>query len=131
MSLLSQLMSHQIGWAEAKSRIEAWFAGIASKLPDALKPAVAAAESGLKQAASDAVSMADQAAAAHLIQFADLAGTWFANAASAYLGPVAAGALTPAIHDALDKLAAGAKSEIDALAAQLKADLAGPAPHQG
>ncbi len=123
-------MSRQIGWTEAKARIEAMFASIAAKLGDVAKPAVAAAETDLKQAASDAISLADQAAAPHLIQFSDLAGAWFANAASAYLGPVASGALTPAIHDALDTLAAGAKAELDALAAQLKAELAG-APQQG
>jgi ubiquinone biosynthesis protein UbiJ len=128
MSVLSQLLCRQIGWSEAKVRIEAWFAGIAARLPDALKPAAAAAESELKQAASNAVSLADQAAAPHLVQFADMAGAWFANAAAAYLGPVAAGALTPAIHDALDTLAAGAKAELDALAAQLKAELAGAPP---
>jgi ubiquinone biosynthesis protein UbiJ len=130
MSILSQIMSRQIGWTEAKTRIEAWFAGIAAKLGDAAKPAVAAAEADLKQAASNAISLADQAAAPHLAEFADMAGAWFANAVSAYLGPVAAGALTPAIHDALDTLAAGAKAELDALAAQLKAELAG-APRQG
>ena len=129
MSILSELINRQITWTQAKTRIEAWFAGIAAKLPDPLKPAVAAAESELKQAASNAVDYADQALAPHLLQFADLAGTWFANAASAYLGPVAAGALSPAVHDALDKLASGAKAELDALAAQLKADLAGAAQH--
>jgi|WetSurMetagenome_2_1015567.scaffolds.fasta_scaffold584672_2 hypothetical protein len=130
MSVLSQLMSRQIGWSEAKARIEAWFESISAKLGDVAKPAVAAAETDLKQAASDAVSLAGQAAAPHLLEFADMAGAWFASAASAYLGPVAAGALTPAIHDALDTLAAGAKAELDALAAQLKAELAG-APRQG
>jgi hypothetical protein len=123
-------MSRQIGWTEAKTRIETWFAGIAAKLGDAAKPAVTAAETDLKQAASNAVALADQAAAPHLVQFGEMASVWFANAASAYLGPVAAGALTPAIHDALDTLAAGAKAELDALATQLKAELAG-APRQG
>ena len=130
MSILSQLMSRQIGWTEAKTRIEAWFSSITTRLGDAARPAVSAAETDLKQAASDAISLADQAAAPHLIEFADMAGAWFASAASAYLGPVASGALTPAIHDALDTLAAGAKAELDALAAQLKAELAG-APRQG
>ena len=60
MSIIAQLVEGKITWSQAETQIEGWFKGILSSNP-AIATDVAAAQSDLKQVASDALGLADTA----------------------------------------------------------------------
>ena len=61
MSIISQLFSGKITFSQAESQAETWFSTILSKAPASVQGDVATGLSDLKQAASDAVGLADTA----------------------------------------------------------------------
>lgn len=112
------------GWTAAEAFIDGLIQD-AAKIP-VLAPLIAAIEPGLKQAASDAVSMADTAfvdAAQPLAAATELA---LDAAYAKYAGPVAPIA-SAASHDVIDKVAAAAIAQANLWALQAKAALATPA----
>jgi hypothetical protein len=127
MSILSELNSGKITLEQAWQQAEAWGAAIIAKAPASVQTAVNATVSDVKQAASDAVSAADTLAGPIIDTAAQAAGSAFAAAASAYLGPLG-GVVTPAALDAIDKIRDGVKAELDTLALQLKSQLATSSP---
>ena len=125
---LSQLKNGKITLEQAWQQAEAWGAAIIAKAPASVHAAINAAVVDVKQAASDAVGAADTLAGPIIDGAAQAAGSAFAAAASAYLGPVG-GAVTPAALDAIDRIRDGVKAELDTLALQLKSQLAAsPSP---
>jgi hypothetical protein len=126
MSILTDLLHKKITWQTAVTQIEAWGAKLVAGNP-ILQATAGAVMSDLKQAASDAITLADTAAGPLIATGAEAVNVAFAAAAKAYLGPFGA-VVSPAAHDAIDRIAAGLKAEIDMAAAQMKAGLAQPAP---
>ena len=124
MSIISQLLSGKISFGTAVVQIEQWFA----KELSGSSPAAAAAQaavSDLKQAASNAVFLADTAPGG-LLNTGAVAVEGAANAAiTAALGPVAP-QLTPAVDSAILHIASSLKAAIDAEAARIRASLATP-----
>ncbi len=127
MSILSDLFRGKITWDTAKTEIESWATKTESQIPGATELA-GAVTADLKQAASDAISMADTLAGPLLATGADAVSAAFTTAATAYLGPFGA-VVSPAAHDAIAKIRDGLKAALDAEAAALIASLkpAGPA----
>ena len=124
MSILSQLFHGKITWQTAATQIGAWTSKIVDGNP-ALTAAASAVMVDLKQAASDAITTADTMAGPLLAEGADVVSAAFTTAATAYLGPLGV-ALTPAAHDAIDRIRDGLKAAIDMEAAALKAELSKP-----
>lgn len=125
MSIISQLLHGKITWQTAARQIEAWGAKTVGDSP-ALIGATSVVISDLKQAASNAIMLADSMAGPLLAAGADAVNAAFTVAATKYLGPFGA-VVSPAAHDAIDKIRDGLKAEIDAAAMAMKASLA-PAP---
>ena len=127
MSILSQLRSGKITFSQAVQQVEQWVAGLIAKSPPAIHDAINAIASDVKRAASDAITIGDSLAGPLINTAADTVGTAFVTAATAYLGPFG-GVVTPAGLDAIDRIRDGVKAELDTLALQMKAQLAGAAP---
>lgn len=127
MSILSELRSGRIDFAQAETEVVQWGEGLIAKSPPAVHAAITAAVADVKQAASDAITIGDTLAGPLIDSAADTVGTAFAGAATAYLGPFGA-AVTPAALDAIDKIRDGLKAELDTLALQMKSQLASAAP---
>jgi hypothetical protein len=126
MSILSDLLSKKITFSQAADEVVQWGEKMIGGNA-AASQAVSAAVSDLKQAASNAVALADTALGA-LLQPATVAVEAAASGAiTAAIGPVAAGALTPAVDSAIDNITAALKAEIDAAAMSARAALAKPA----
>lgn len=129
MSILSDLMSKKNTWDQAKARLEGWFSKIGGQLGD--NPAVAAAAgaalSDLKQAASNAVALADTLAGPIIAAGAVTVNAATQAAIKTYLGPFGAVASAPA-KDGIYKIANALKAEIDAAAAEIEASLTPPGP---
>lgn len=122
MSILSSLFRGKITFSTAATQIEAWAAQTVDANP-ALAETAGAVVSDLKQAASDAIGAADSMAGPLLAAGADVVSQAFDVAAKAYLGPFGA-VVSPAAHDAIDRIRDGLKAAIDAEALALKASLA-------
>ncbi|MFI4974028.1 MAG: hypothetical protein ACHP84_05780 [Caulobacterales bacterium] len=129
MSLLSEIRAGGTTLENGLKKIEAWGESILAKAPASVQAAVRGAVADVKHAASDAVTVADTLAGPLISGAADTIGTAFATAASAYLGPFGS-VVTPAALDAIDRIRDGIKAELDTLALELKAQLAGAAPGQ-
>lgn len=125
MSILTDLLSHKITFSQAVAEGEQWAANLVKNNPAATAFA-GAALSDLKQAASNAVDLADKALGP-IVHAGSIAVQTAANAAIiSAVGPAGA-ALTPAVDSAIDNITAALKAEIDAAALQAKAAMA-PAP---
>jgi len=123
VSILSDLMSKKITFSQAASEFVSWGEKLIGSNA-AASAAVAAAVSDAKQAASNAVALADTALGA-LLMPATIAVEAAANGAiTSAIGPVAAGALTPAVDSAITNIANALKAEIDAAALAVRAKLA-------
>jgi len=128
MSILSQLFSGKITFSQAESQVDTWFSTILSKAPAAVQGDVATASSALKQAASDAVGLADTALGGILATGSTIVESAANTALNATIGPIAAATLTPAVDASITAVTNGLKAAIDAEATALRAQLAqGPA----
>jgi hypothetical protein len=126
MSILSELLAKKITFGQAVSEGAQWIGHVFAN-DQVAQAAAATALSDLKQAASNAVDLADKALGA-IIMPATAAVETAANAAIASaVGPVAAGVLTPAADHAIETIAAALKAEIDAAALKAKAALSAKA----
>lgn len=126
MSILTELMHHQITWDQAKAKAEQWAQALSSSDP-ALATAIGDSLSAVKQGASNAIALADTALNNH---FADMTQAVEA-AVDAALVKVSGGAALPAVplvNGVIDQIAASAKAVADAWALEAKAKLAQPNP---
>lgn len=122
MSILTELLRKKITWDQAKTKIETWISQVSSGLPATAQAALGEVLTDAKQAASDAITLADTMAGPLLADGADAVEAAFDVAAKAYLGPLGT-LITPAVHDSIDRIRDGLKAAIDAKALQLKATL--------
>lgn len=125
MSILTQLLERKITWEQAKAQIEGDVSKISNMLPPESAAVMGVVLADAKQAASNAIDLADSMAAPLLATGALAVGAAFDVAAKAYLGPLGP-IVSPAAHDAIDRIRDGLKAEIDASALALKAQLAAP-----
>lgn len=121
MSILSQLFRGKITWGEAETQINDWAVKTESQVPG-LTAITGTVVADLKQAASDAIATADTLAGPLLATGADAVSAAFTTAATTYLGPFGA-VVSPAAHDAINKIRDGLKAALDAEAASLIASL--------
>ena len=124
MSILSQLFNGKIDFSQAVAQGEQWFSTILSKAPAAVQSDVATALSDFKQAASDAVSLADTALGPILLVGTTAVEVAANTALTAAIGGTA-NALTPAIDAGITSVSNSLKAAIDAEAAQLRAKILG------
>jgi hypothetical protein len=124
MSIISQLLKGQITWTQAETEIDSWVKALFEKTPPAVQAALTAAVNDVKQGASDAISLADTLAGPIIDTAASAAGAAFTTAINSYLGPAGA-VVTPVGIDAIDKVRDGIIAELNTLALQAKAALAG------
>lgn len=124
MSILSQLLRRQITFGVAAKQFEDWGAQTVKTL--ASEPLVVqtagAVVSDLKQAASNAVAIADSLAGPIIAGSASAVEATADTAFKAYFGPFAPIA-SLATHDSVDRIAASLKALIDARAAEFKANM--------
>jgi hypothetical protein len=128
MSILSQLFAGKISFDQAVLEGEQWFSTLLSKAPPAVQVAAAQGLSDFKQAASNAVALADTdlgpILAAGVTGVEAAANTALASA----FGAPAAMLLTPGVDAGIGAVAKALHAEIDAVAAQFRAGiLAAPA----
>jgi hypothetical protein len=123
MSIFSQWRNGVIGWPEAAKQGVAYIQAFVNKSP-ALQTVAAAEVAVFKQAASNAIAMADTAAAPLINTSAAVVSAEMKTLLTAYLGPVGAVVLTPATSDAINLARDALIAEIHAVALQFKADLA-------
>lgn len=121
MSLLTDLINKKITFSQFVSQAEAWVVKTAGSNPVAIA-ASGEVLSDLKQAASNAVALADTSLGA-LIAPAGLAVEAAINGVLTKAIGTGATALTPAIDNAIDTATAALKAELDAYAAKLRASL--------
>jgi hypothetical protein len=129
MSILSQLFAGKISFDQAVALGEQWFSTLLSKAPPGVQAVASQGLSDFKQAASNAVALADtdlgpiMAAGVTVVEGA-------ANTAlTAAFGAPAATQLTPGVDAGIAAIANGLHAEIDAVAAQFRASIVGaPAP---
>lgn len=126
MSILTEALRRRITFGQAAIQIEAWGSALLSKAPAAVQTDVGAAISDLKQAASNAIQLADTAAGPLIAEGSVAVSTAFTAVLTKYLGPLAA-VESPVTTDAVNTVAAALKAEIDAMATQAIASLK-PAP---
>lgn len=126
MSILTQLLEKKITWETAKTQIEGWVTQVSAHMPNEGQAVLGQVLVDAKQAASDAISLADTMAGPLLATGAEAVNAAFDVAAKAYLGPLGP-VVSPAAHDAIDRIRDGLKAELDAAALALKAQLATPA----
>ncbi len=125
MSILSQLFAGKITFSQAVAQGEQWFATLLGKAPPGVQATASQGLSAFKQAASNAVALADTdlgpilAAGVSTVEGA-------ANAAlSAAFGPAAAMALTPGVDAGITSITDALHAEIDAVAVQYRASIVG------
>ncbi len=124
MSILSQVLSGKITFGEAAAKIAADASKLINSDPT-LAQTVGAIQSDLKQAASEAVTMADSALGKYIAP----ATAGIEAAADLALAGVTGGKsipFNPLINDGIDRIAAAIKSEADAWALKAKAALVTP-----
>ncbi len=123
MSIFSEWRNGKIGWAEATKQAAAYMAAFVNHSP-ALKALTDAEVVIFKQAASNAISIVDTAAAPLINTAAAAINTAAVGLFTAYVGPVGSAVLTPATADAVNLARDALIAEIHAAALQFKADLA-------
>lgn len=126
MSILTDLLSKKITFSQAVTEGESWFSTILGKSPIAVQADVAQGLSDFKQAASNAVALADTALGPILAVGTTAIETAANTALMAATGGAAA-PLTPIMDSGIGQVVAALHAEIDAVAAQFRAKLAAPA----
>ena len=124
MSIISDACHGRISWLTAAKEIGDWFAHLAANAPPEVQQALGAAQSELKQAASDAIGLADTLLGPIIGVGAATVEGAFNAAATQALGPNAT-AITPSVDAAIAKIADGLKAAIDAEATALRVRLTG------
>lgn len=125
MSILSQLLDGKITFSQAVAQGEQWFSTLLAKAPTGVQQDVAAGLSNFKQAASNAVALADTAMGG-IISVGSIAVADAANIAiTKIVGPANATELTPGVDATITQAANALKAEIDAVAAQIRAAIVG------
>lgn len=125
MSILSDLLNGKITFGQAVTEGGQWFSAILAKAPPEVQSDVAAGLSDFKQAASNAVMLADTALGP-ILAVGTVAVESAANVAlTSIAGPAVAGQISPGLDAALSQGAAALKAEIDAVAAQVRAKILG------
>jgi hypothetical protein len=134
MSILSKLVDAlkagtppEQALATAWAQTEAWGASIIANAPAAVQTDINTAVTDVKQGLSDAVSAADTLAGPIINTGAVAVSAAFTTAVTAYLGPVASAAITPAGLDAITAIKNGLIDELNSVALELQAKLAAPA----
>jgi hypothetical protein len=125
MSILTDLIEKKITFSQAAAAALAWAQALISHDP-ALTSAAGAVVSDVKQAASNAVGLADTYVGAAILP----AAKGVEVALDAALASVTKGASIPFngfVNDGIDQMAAAIKAEADAWALKAKAALAQPA----
>ena len=120
MSILSQLFAGKITFNQGVSEGEQWFSTILSKAPASVQSDVAVGLSSFKQAASNAVALADTAIGPIRATGVTIVESAANTALTAAIGP-AAGLITPAIDAGIIAVTSALKAEIDAVEAQFRA----------
>ena len=127
MSILSDLLHKRITFSQAASEATSWVEKMIASDP-ASQQAAAAALTGVKQAASNAVMLADTGLQAAITPAAETV----AGAAEAAFAAATKGAslpFNPLITSGFDAIANALKAEIDVVALKAKAALATPPAH--
>jgi hypothetical protein len=131
MSIISNLFRLIAGGADpiksteiAIAQIDQWGASVIAKAPASVQADITAAVTDLKGVASAAVGVADTLAVPIIQTAATAAGAAFSGAVTAYLGPVAGAAITPAALDAIGSIKQGIINELNALELEIQAKLA-------
>ena len=127
MSILSDLLEGKITFAQAVTEGETWFGKLLTNSPPSVQAGVAQAESDFKQAASNAVALADTAVAP-LLATATVAVNTAVNGALVAATGGAAAPLTPLVDAGIDSIINALHAEIDAVAAQFRASLGAATP---
>lgn len=124
MSILSDLLNRKITFSQAATQIESWGVSIVRNLANdpTVIATTGAVVSDLKQAASDALSIADNFAGPILASEAAMIEASADAVFKAYFGPFSPIA-SKAMHDSVDRLAMGLKALIDAKTAEYKASM--------
>jgi hypothetical protein len=122
MSILTDLIEHKTTWKEAATQVENWVTSVLNH-DQTLAATIQAVESDVKQAASNAVDMADSALGAYIGPAAKAAEAALEGALAAATRGVSL-PFNPFITDGIDKIAAAVKAEADAWALKAKATLA-------
>jgi hypothetical protein len=123
MSILSELLAKKITFSQAAAEAAQWVEKVFAH-DQVAQAAAATALSDLKQAASNAVDLADKALGALIAPATVAVEAAASEAISKATGPVGSAALTPAAIHAIETIAAALKAEIDAAAIKAKAALA-------
>ena len=126
MSILTALLEHKITWDQAKTEAEQWAENLVAH-DSTLTATTGALLSDVKQAASNAIDMADTALGAVI----GPAATATETALDAALAAATKGVSTPFnifINDGIDRIAGAIKAEADAWSLKAKAQLASTAP---
>lgn len=124
MSILTDLLSGKITFSQASQQAGQWASTLVAHDP-ALTAMAGAVLSDVKQAASNAVDMADTAVGA-AIGPAALAVEASLDAALAGITKGASIPFNGFVNDGIDKMAAAIKAEADAWALKAKAAIAAP-----
>lgn len=125
MSIFSQLLSGKLTFTQAVAQGEQWFSTLLAKASPTAQADVAQGLSDFKQAASNAIGLADTALGPILAT----ATVAIESAATTALDSATAGAATPLnpIVDAgVGQVINALHAELDAVAAKYRAQLAGP-----
>lgn len=124
MSILSDLLNRKITFSQAATQIESWGVSIVRNLANdpTVIATTGAVVSDLKQAASDALSIADNFAGPILASEAAMIEASADAVFKAYFGPYAVIA-SKATHDSVDRIAAGLAALIHSKALEYKASM--------
>ena len=123
MSILSDALYKKITFDQAWAEASAWFSTLLSKAPLAVQGDVAAGVTAFKQAASDAITLADTSLGPILGIGVTAVEAAVQTALTAAVGPVASAALTPAIDTGITSVTNALHAEIDAVAARFRASI--------
>lgn len=125
MSILTDLIAKKITFSTAAAEAGQWLSRLVSGNAIA-QQAAATVLTDLKQAASNAVALADGALGPIVLVGSTAVEAAANSALASALGP-SAGALTPAVDHAIETISQALKAEIDAAATKARASLT-PAP---
>jgi hypothetical protein len=125
VSILTDLISKKITFSTAATEVGQWLSRLVTGNVIA-QQAASTVLSDLKQAASNAVALADGALGPIVLVGSTAVEAAANSALTSALGPNA-GALTPAVDHAIETIAQALKAEIDAAATKARAALT-PAP---
>jgi len=127
MSILSQLFAGKISFDQAVAQGEQWFSTLLSKAPPGVQALASQGLSDFKQAASNAVALADTDLGPIMAAGVTVVEGAASTALTAAFGAPAATQLTPGVDAGIAAIANGLHAEIDAVAAQFRASIVGSA----